>query len=306
MSGFNQPGQWCMQFTTQPDGVFQASTNNVLSELYFTGAYGGVQFTKNDPGTDGSNFNALVACKLSGLGRTAGIGLDIDAGEYITAHGCDISSWDTSVRVNDDVCAFFGLRTDGSNIGILITTNGRDHVIVEPTGNGSDAFIQRESDDTPGIILRQGWPGSAWVGDVPRTVSPDGSFTSNFTRAWRNGTGATQINIGDVAYLPSGGSKGELRRAPASSSLRNLFVCVQTAGPTGSAGEVGQFATPGSVCEVAVDAAAVTTGDTLVMSTTVNGHAMANNGVSDAARILGVARTSKAAGSNGFVEAYIT
>lgn len=301
-SGWSTTGQWAMQWTTQSTSPYQACHNNTITHPYVTGCANGIQFTKDpaDPGTDGCNFNTIFGGKLSGPGATSGIGFDNDAGEYNTYFGLDSSSWLTGVRINDDVCCYFGLRTDGSGTGIHITANGRDHIIMQPTGNGSTTYILRDDPSITGLVVRSDWD-DAWVGLTNKSVAVNAT-TTGFSQAWLNNSGST-IALTEVAYIDPSGPEGSVLRL-GTVTQNNLLVCVD---PNGVAsGATGLFATPGTICTVKVDTAAVNVGDTLVFSGTVNASAKSDNTQTDSRKIIGVARSSKTAGASGTVRVYIT
>lgn len=306
IDGFAASGAVGLLYDTQSVGSFQASINNVASNVYVTGCYNGVKLTKDaaDVGTDGCNHNTFWGLRVAAF---SGIGLDVDAGENNSFFGCDASTGNdgaTGLRINDDVNSFFQIRTDNSfgvgntATGIHITASGRDHTIVMPTGNGPTTQILRDDLTVPGMVLRHGF--TAWTGEIRRSLAAIGADYA-VTRAWTN-AGGSNISSGELAYIDSTCTEGQLRRSDTTAGRRNLLVCVEQANASGG---VGQFAERGSVVTVNVDATAVSVGDTLVQSTTANGRAMANNSVTDPALIVGVARTSHSSGANGNVKAYI-
>jgi hypothetical protein len=95
--------------------------------------------------------------------------------------------------------------------------------------------------------------------------------------------------------------EGQVRRVNAVLGIGNLNPKVALTAV--AAGTVGGFAARGSVATVQVDAGAVAVGDQLVPSDVSNGRAKADNANRDPRLLLGIARTSKAAGAPGSVKA---
>jgi hypothetical protein len=307
VDSFSASGAIGVKLDTQSTGSFIASIDNTVTGLRISGCYNGLKLTKDaaDTGTDGSNFNTFTGGRISGF---TGIGIDVDAGEANTFIGCDSSTTvngATGLRINDDVNTFVGIRTDNSfgggntATGIHITANGRDHVIIQPTGDGPTTPILRDDDTITGIVMRQSF--NAWLGTIRRNLDPIEGHMSGNMRAWTNVSGTT-IAAAEIAYIDSTCTQGQVKRSDTTAGRRNLLICIEAATASGG---IGQFAERGSICNVSADTGAVAVGDTLVQSTVTAAKVKADNTVTDPALIAGIARTSKAGGSNGTIEAYV-
>lgn len=305
IDGFSALNAIGLMLDTQSTGFFNACINNTIWGGYISGCYNGVKFTKDaaDTGSDGCNHNSIYGLRVATF---SGIGIDIDAGENNALYGVDSSSANdatTGIRVNDDVTGLYQVRTDCSfgppntAVGILITANGRDHIILNPTGNGPNEMIKHEAAGISGIVMRDGF--NVWYGNVRRNLTAIGE-DKWVARTWKNG-GASNIAATEVAFFDTTCAEGEVKRHAFASTSQNPMVAVEAI----VVGASGGFAEPGSVVNVAVDATDIEIGDQLVPSTTVNGRARRNNVVTDARQIIGVARTAKAGGANGLVKCYI-
>lgn len=177
VDSFTGTGAIGVCYDTRSASPYLATINCVWVGGWIQNCTNGIKLTKDagDPGTDGCNHNSFFGLRVSGF---TGIGFDIDWGENNACYGVDSSAsvnGTTGFRINDDVNGFYQCRADNSSSGVgaadaygfYITASGRDHTIINPTGNGplsAQRVYYVDKANTLGLVVRNSF--NRWAGAV--------------------------------------------------------------------------------------------------------------------------------------------
>jgi hypothetical protein len=172
IQNFNGPGAYGLILDTKSEAPYLATNTLETQGGFISNCYNGIKITKDpaNPGTYGSNHSTFIGTRVASF---TGIGIDNDAGENNNFFGCDASTSKNNavcVRINDSVTGLYQIRADcsfgpgNSTVGILVTKDATDFVIIQPTGNGPGTRIKYENPSITGQTVRNSF--NRWYGAV--------------------------------------------------------------------------------------------------------------------------------------------